>query len=294
MLFVSVSSTVFATPLTQIKEGKKCGKLNKVIEEDIWSYKCTKVKKKKLWQLNGMSSAFTSTTTTIPPTTTVPSAPAAPTGLTLTVRSPFDGTGTIRWIDNSNNEDNFYVSNIDPSKLGSTSLSSIWFKGAANVPLVNVTGYQNGRSYCYWVMASNSVGNSAWTGPTCTLAGIATTTTTAYVPSTTAYTPSYGGGGGSSSANWLGCYFKGKKMWGSVYIASSSWAADFIVYQSSSSWNSDLRVYTTTSSWAATSCGLWYITSSSWAADFTIYLTNSSWNADFSIYSTSSSWSAGR
>ena len=70
LLFVSVSSTVFATPLTQIEEGKKCGKLNKVIEEGIWSYKCTKVKKKKLWQLNGMSSAFSSAATLTTTSTT--------------------------------------------------------------------------------------------------------------------------------------------------------------------------------------------------------------------------------
>jgi len=106
--------------------------------------------------------------------------------------------------------------------------------------------------------------------------------------------PSYGVGGGSFDTNWLGCYFKGKKMWGSVYITSSSWAADFKVYQTSSSWNSDLNVYVTNSSWAANSCGIWYITNSSWAADFTIYLTSSSWNADFKIYLTSNSWRAGR
>lgn len=298
LVCIFLPSAVSASPLTQIEEGEKCPRLNEIVEEGLWSYKCKKVRKKKLWQLNGISSTTTTTSTTttsstIPPTTTVPSAPRAPSGLALTIKSPFDGTGTISWTDNSNNEENFYVSDIDPAKLGSTPLTSIWFKGKADSALVSATGYQNGFNYCYWVMASNSAGNSPWAGPICALAGTATTTTAA-TTTTTTFVPSYGGGGGSSSANWLGCYFKGKKMWGSVYIASSSWAADFIVYQSSSSWNSDLRVYTTTSSWAATSCGIWYITSSSWAADFKIYLTNSSWNADFSIYSTSSSWSAGR
>ena len=288
-------SAAFAMPLTEIEEGEKCNRVNQIVEEGFWTYKCTKTRKKKLWQFNGMSSTTTTSTTTTSTTTTttIPLAPAAPTGLTYIVNSPFDGKGTISWTDNSNNEESFYVSNIDPAKLGSTPLASIWFKGSASSTSVNVSGLQNGYEYCYWVMASNSVGNSAWVGPICALAGTATTTTAA-TTTTTAFVPSSGGGGGGSGANWLGCYFKGKKMWGSVYISSSSWAADFIVYQSSSSWNSDLRVYTTTSSWAATSCGIWYITSSSWAADFKIYLTSSSWNADFSIYSTSSSWSAGR
>ncbi len=234
------------------------------------------------------------------PTTVELSAPTAPSLLVATAKSPFDGTGILTWTDNSNNEDNFYISNVDPAGLTALPLSSIWYKAAKNQISASITGYQNGFTYCYWGMASNTIGNSSWSGPVCTLAGTATTTTTAYVPPTTAYVPpttayvpSYGGGG-SSGSNWLGCYFKGQKMWGSVYIASSSWAADFNVYQSSSSWSSDLKVYTTSSSWAATSCGIWYITSSSWAADFTIYLTTSSWNADFSIYSTSSSWSAGR
>ena len=120
--------------------------------------------------------------------------------------------------------------------------------------------------------------------------------TTAYVPPTTAYAPPSGGGGGGGGfgSNWLGCYFKGQKMWGSVYITSNSWAADFDVYQTSNSWNADLDVYITSNSWGATSCGIWYITTNSWAADFTIYLTQNSWAADFSIYSTSNSWDAGR
>jgi len=242
----------------------------------------------------------TTTTSSTTTTTTIPTAPITPTLVAVTMTSPFDGTGTLTWTDNSNNEDNFYISNIDPTKLVGLPLTSIWYKASKNQISVTITGYQNGYTYCYWGMASNAIGNSTWSGPVCSLAGTATTTTTsyvppttAYIPPTTAYVPSYGGGG-SSRANWLGCYFKGKKMWGSVYITSSSWAADFIVYQTSSSWSSDLKVYTTSSSWAASSCGIWYITTSSWAADFTIYLTTSSWNADFSIYSTSSSWSAGR
>lgn len=236
-----------------------------------------------------------SSITTVPTTTTstIPTVPNAPTGLTLTVKSPFDGTGLLTWSDNSINEDNFYISNVDPSKLAGLPLSSIWYKASMNQNSVTITGFSNGYTYCYWAIASNSIGNSPWSSPICSLAGTATTTTTAYVPPTTPYIPSIGGGFGSSS-NWLGCYFKGQKMWGNVYITSSSWNADFRVYVTSSSWNSDLKVYQPSSSWSATSCGMWYITTSSWNADFSVYLTSSSWNADFSIYLTNSSWSAGR
>ena len=186
LLFVSVSSTVFATPLTQIEEGEKCNQVNQIVEEGNWSYKCTKTRKRKLWQLNGMSSTTTTTVapttttttnTTTTTTTTIPSAPAAPTGLTYIVNSPFDGKGTISWTDNSNNEESFYVSNIDPAKLVSTPLTSIWFKGSANSKSLSVSGLTQYQRNCYWVMASNSAGNSAWTGPSCTWAGMSNRTT---------------------------------------------------------------------------------------------------------------------
>jgi hypothetical protein len=235
------------------------------------------------------------------PTAAELSAPTAPSLLVATAKSPFDGTGTLTWTDNSNNEDNFYISNVDPAGLTGLPLSSIWYRADKNQTSASITGYRNGYTYCYWGMASNTIGNSAWSGPVCSVAGTATTTTTAYVPPTnayvpptTAYVPSYGGGGGGSSSNWLGCYFKGKKMWGNVYIASSSWSADFDVYVTSSSWSADLRVYQPSSSWSANSCGHWYITTSSWNADFSVYLTSSSWSSDFSIYLTTSSWNAGR
>lgn len=297
-------------PLTEIEEGDKCIKLNEWIEEGMWAYKCTKVRKKKLWQIQGMSSITTTTTTsnstststaTSSPTTTttttattIPTAPAAPTGLTVTIKSPFDGTGTIGWTDNSNNEDNFFLSNIDPAKLGSTPLTSIWYKGIAGTTWVIANNFQNGLNYCYWVMASNSIGNSAWTGPACTLVGTATTTTTVYVPPTTAYTPIYGGGGGSSSANWLGCYFKGKKMWGKVYVTLYSFDADVKVYQTPYSFDADLKVHNARYSFDATSCGKWYVTPYSFDADFKVYFSPYSFSADFKIYITPYSFDAGR
>jgi hypothetical protein len=232
----------------------------------------------------------TSTTTT---TTTIPTTPVAPSGLTLTIKSPFDGTGVLSWTDNSNNEENFYISNVDPSALSGVPLSSIWYKASRNQISVTITGFLNGYTYCYWAIASNLIGNSAWSAPACSLAGTATTTTTAYVPPTTAYVPSFGGGYRSSS-NWLGCHFKGQRMWGSVYITAYSSLADFRVYQSSYSSLADLRVYNTSYSSLATSCGIWYITSYSSLADFTIYLTPYSSLADFSIYVTPYSSLAGR
>ena len=292
-------SAVSAASYVQIDEGDKCGRLNQIIEEGFWSYKCTKVRKKKLWQFNGMSSTTTTSapTTTLPPTTTtttIPTAPIAPSSLVFTMKSPFDGTGTLSWTDNSNNEDNFYISTTDPAKLVGQPLSSLWYKASKNQTSVNLSSLSNGYNYCFWGMSSNVVGNSIWSDSFCALAGTATTTTTTtiYVPPTTAYVPTYGGG--SSSANWLGCYFKGKKMWGSVYITPYSFAADVIVYQTPYSFNADLKVYKTPYSFAATSCGIWYVTPYSFAADFTVYISQYFFNADFSMYITPYSFSAGR
>jgi hypothetical protein len=233
-------------------------------------------------------------------TSTIPTAPAVPSGLAFTVKTPFDDTGTISWLDNSNNEEYFYISNIDPAKLGATPLASLFGKKAANSTSAGVWKFVSGVTYCYWVMASNSYGNSAWAGPVCSNPALTTTSTSLYVPPTTAYVPpttpfvpSYGGGS-SSSANWLGCYFKGQKMWGSVYISPYSFAADFVVYQSPYSFSADLKVYISPYSFSASSCGNWYITPYSFAADFTVYLTPYSFAADFSIYTTPYSFSAGR
>ena len=286
--------------------GKSCTRAGAISGTKKNPLICRRVQGKLVWRRD---LARTTTTSPAPAVAPIGLAPVAPSKLMFSVKTPFDDTGRISWTDNSLNEEYFYVSNVDPAKSDSTPLSSLFFRAAANATSVGVWKFESGVTYCYWVMSSNSFGNSPWVGPVCSNPSERTTTTvyvppttvyvpptTVYVPPTTTYVPPVGGGGGGggSSANWLGCYFKGTKMWGSVYISSSSWAADFVVYQSSSSWSSDLKVYTTTSSWAATSCGIWYITSSSWAADFTIYLTSSSWNADFSIYSTGSSWSAGR
>ena len=121
---------------------------------------------------------LTSTTTS-----TAPSTPAAPSGLAFTIKTPFDDTGTISWLDNSNNEEFFYISNIDPTKLGTTPLSALFSKQASNSTSAGVRKFVSGVTYCYWVMASNSYGNSAWAGPVCSNPALTSVTTT--VPVTT-------------------------------------------------------------------------------------------------------------
>lgn len=108
-----------------------------------------------------------------------------------------------------------------------------------------------------------------------------------------------GGSGGTSSGitsrgfNRVACTFDGKKLYGSVYFASSSAFADFSVYAASSSAFADLSVYFSSSSAFTSSCGEWYRSSSSAFADFTVYLASSPAFADFTIYPTSSPAFAG-
>lgn len=105
-----------------------------------------------------------------------------------------------------------------------------------------------------------------------------------------------GGGGGSSGvagSKLSGCYYKGKKLYGSVYVTPNAYSADFSVYQASASYSADLNVYKASAAYAASSCGNWYFTNNAYLADFTVYFTSASYSADFSIYYTSASYSAG-
>ena len=96
-------------------------------------------------------------------------------------------------------------------------------------------------------------------------------------------------------AGWLGCYFYGIPMYGSVYLADYSSQADFSVYINVfSSSSSDLVVHVTDYSSQATSCGQWHLADYSSQADFSVYITNYSSQADFSVYITNSSGQAGR
>lgn len=59
-------SAVLAAPLTQIEEGQKCGKLNRIASDNFFYYQCIKKGKLKVWEVKGV---VPSATTTIPPKT---------------------------------------------------------------------------------------------------------------------------------------------------------------------------------------------------------------------------------
>ena len=66
-LFCLVSSfaqPVSATPFTQISDGQKCGVLNRIVEDGMFYYQCTKKGKFKVWQFRGV---VATTTTTVAP-----------------------------------------------------------------------------------------------------------------------------------------------------------------------------------------------------------------------------------
>jgi len=111
-----------------------------------------------------------------------------------------------------------------------------------------------------------------------------------------------GGGGSSGSTSSLpsgsgskfaNCSYKGKKLYGSVYITPYSSFADFSVYVTPYQSFSDISVYKTSYQSFATSCGVWYITPYSSFADFSIYITQYSSFADLSIYYTDNQSFAG-
>lgn len=107
--------------------------------------------------------------------------------------------------------------------------------------------------------------------------------------------PSLSGGGGSSSSGskLLGCYLKGKKLWGKVYITNYSFDADFKVYFTNYSFDANLKVWNAPYSFSPSGCGQWYITKYSFDADFKIYVTKYPFDADLKIYTTNYSFDAG-
>ncbi|MBA4149187.1 MAG: fibronectin type III domain-containing protein [Verrucomicrobia bacterium] len=87
--------------------------------------------------------------------TTLPNAPAAPSGLTATAVS---GTQiNLAWIDNSSNESNFVVARSTTSGGPYTDIATL----GANVTSFNNTGLSTGVTYHYVVRASNAGGTSA-------------------------------------------------------------------------------------------------------------------------------------
>lgn len=67
----SFSEPLSAMPLTQISDGQKCGKLNRIVDDGTFYYQCLKKGRAKVWVFQGVVASPT-TTVPPPPTTTVP------------------------------------------------------------------------------------------------------------------------------------------------------------------------------------------------------------------------------
>ena len=240
------------------------------------------------------TTSSTSTSSTVASTvTTIPSAPKTPTDFKLVFTSPFDGTGKLTWVDKSGNATNFYISSVEPLKL--ESLDKAWYKSKDNKTSVGVKGFLRGGNYCYWILASNSIGNSAWSTSTCAMAGVETVTTFS-VPTTT---PPIATGAANvtnsaKSGTWSGCYFKGIRMWGSVYITRNPAEANVIVYKTSMLYGVDLKVFNAPYSYSATSCGMWFNTTDPNNANFKVYFSAVQTEAEISVYMTPYANIAGR
>jgi hypothetical protein len=168
----------------------------------------------------------------------------------------------------------------------------IW-KGDSETSML-ITGIDSTLNHAVRVMALNGDGGLAdgMLSFSSDLIWVEESSTTA--PPTTTSLPAAGGGLGSSGGGWLGCYFDGTPMWGSVYVADSSVIADYVVYVTDYAFSADLAVYIPDYSFSATSCGLWANADYSFSADFSVYFTPYPAGADFTIAFVDYSFSAGR
>ena len=234
-----------------------------------------------------------STTTSSTTTTTIPIAPNTPTDFKLVFTSPFDGTGKLTWLDKLGNANNFYISSIEPLKL--ESLDKAWYKSKDNKTSVGVKGFAKGGNYCYWILASNTIGKSAWSTSVCAMAGVETTTSSSALPiSPTVSTGSPSAMSPASSGVWSGCLFKGIRMWGSVFITRNPAEANVTVYRTINLYGSDLKVFNSPYSYSANSCGMWFNTKNPNAADFKVYFSAVQTEAEISVYMTPYANIAGR
>ena len=298
-IFNLLPPPLLAMPLPQIEEGEKCRKLNEIIEEGIWAYKCAKIKTKKLWQLNGMSSAFSSAAT-LTTTSTTQMANAGGRCVPTTDKlylydfvSRVEVTNHGGVFDSSKDFQFDYRRNCQVSPILKILVRDKF--GTIEYPSSGYGSYETNytnlnTANCWQLARVSAFGQSEWSNEVCYKAKATPATTT----NTTALVPSYSGGSGSSSANWLGCYFKGKKMWGKVYVTPYSFDADVKVYQTPYSFDADLKVFNARYSFDATTCGKWYVTPYSFDADFKVYFSPYSFSADFKIYTTPYSFDAGR
>jgi hypothetical protein len=239
------------------------------------------------------TTSSTTSSTVASTVTTILGVPNTPTEFKLSITSPFDGTGKLTWVDKPGNANNFYISSVEPLKL--EALDKAWYKSKNNKTSVGVKGFLRGGNYCYWILASNSVGNSVWSTSACAMAGVETTTIFS-VPTTT---PPIATGAASisnsaKSGTWSGCYFKGIQMWGSVFITRNPAEANVIVYRTSMLYGVDLKVFNAPYSYSATSCGMWFNTTNPSKANFKVYFTSVQAESEVSVYMTPYANLAGR
>jgi len=91
-----------------------------------------------------------------------------------------------------------------------------------------------------------------------------------------------------------GCFAKGKRLFGKVYVEKSQYSATFKVFQSTSAYSSNtLKVWSAPSAYQATACGQWYFVKSRYQADFSVYFVSSRYAANFSVYFVNSRYQAG-
>ena len=109
---------------------------------------------------NDAGNSAYSNTANITTTTVPPSPPAAPS--TLTVQATTQNSVTLRWNDNSDNEDVFHLEQSLSSTSGFTQVAA----PSANTTTSTVTGLAPGTRYYFRIRASNGAGHSAFSNVT--------------------------------------------------------------------------------------------------------------------------------
>lgn len=105
--------------------------------------------------------------------------------------------------------------------------------------------------------------------------------------------PGSSSGSPTTSRGLSGCYFNGKKLWGSVYFTKLESLADVRIYYTNTSLTADLRVMPVSNAFSATSCGLWYVSNYETSTDLKVYVSSVSLFADLEVEVVNSSFLAG-